>query len=794
MTFPLQSHIPIPPPPPPPAPPQQERQVLKIPPPPPVPIPQKARIDWHQELSQGRTLNTVEEDVLRILQLPIIEQGLPRCPDRDAYNAGFMLPNTQHPEFRLRDVQIDAIWTYEMLGGLFGPQGVGSGKTLCTICSAIRSITARGHYRTCIIIPPQVLDQLALTDILWARERINFEGVPFHICSGTWQQRREISRRSGPGVWVYAYSSLSTKTGYEELKNIRASCYILDEAHNVSRHQATRSKRFHAILKELEDDKIVEWVQQMTGSTRVQAIELVAVSGTLTKKSIKDYSHLATRALGRMSPTPIHQSSVEFLGNAIDANSGCAVSERDKFVLGFVTRWARANHYEVDKPPRREDDTDEEYEKRLRVPLSYQDQLRQAFMHRLHRSPGVVATEDQGVDASLLISWIEPEQPDDAPAIQNMFELMRQVVLEKKTPAGDDIDYPMHQYKWLWELSAGFYNNLIWPNEDKIIKDHLHKTGEIIEAQQANQYLGEAKAAHQVLQAYHRELREFLEREHLPGCDTPMLVALEISRQIDNKGRKFLIPQNLLQLYHKHRKIGPHSKPWLPERYSVPVWVSDHKINAAMAWALEHKEGIIWFHHPYIGQRIHKLLIEHDIPHTYAPAGKNQEAFAKGLVIASYSHGTGKNLQHQSKNLFVELRREAHIMEQTLGRTHRSGQLADVVQVWLLLANGFDLALFAGILSDADYAQSTLGTKQRLCYADYSPPIPAINPRLMLKLGIVKQEASSVAATPYMPITPTDVQEIAKILRPLAYGKGSKIALTFDSKNDDKTLTTGATS
>jgi hypothetical protein len=230
------------------------------------------------------------------------------------------------------------------------------------------------------------------------------------------------------------------------------------------------------------------------------------------------------------------------------------------------------------------------------------------------------------------------------------------------------------------------------------------------------------------------------------------------------------LPNDLIQAYILQRNNGTHVYPDLPQRFSVPVRVCDYKITAAAQWAVEHSEGIIWYHHPEIGGWLSEYLTDSQIPHTFAPAGANDKAFNKGLVVASFAHGTGKNLQHQRLNYFLEIRREAAIMEQTLGRTHRSGQESDVVRAFIGLGNGFDLAMFGGVMRDADYIQSTLGQRQRLCYADYDPVVPPVNPRLMQRLGIIKNAVTAATTGTWDQITPVDIQDIADAFRPIAYG------------------------
>jgi len=354
-----------------------------------------------------------------------------------------------------------------------------------------------------------------------------------------------------------------------------------------------------------------------------------------------------------------------------------------------------------------------------------------------------------------------------------MVELMKKIVNDQRTPNGDVIDYAMHQFKWLWELSAGFYNQLVWPTLDEVIQQYPLKWGRTISLDEAEALLEQAYKHHQLLQQYHQKLRQFLDHNHIPGCDSPMLVAQEIVHQHEGHNPRFVLPFDLIKAYLDQRNEGRHTYPDLPERYSTPVRVCDYKIQAAADLAQSyHKEGaFIWYHHPDVGLWLHEELTRRGFPHHFAPAGANEVPYEEGVVITSFSHGTGKNLQHKNRNVFLEVRREAYVMEQAIGRTHRSGQSADEVHVEVLLANGFDLSLFGGILRDADYIQSTTGQQQRLCYATYDPVIPPTDPRLMRKLGIIKHHVESSMTSEWGQITPPDIEDIATVFRPIAYGK-----------------------
>jgi len=761
---------PAPPAPPPPPPPR-----AIAPPPPPPPPPAARRADWVSVMRQrqeesGIPMGTLEEEVARILSLPMVDPEKPRCPDPAAYEASLVLPD--RPDgFHLRPVQVDGIWTFETYGGLLAQAAVGTGKSLIAMGCAIRAIRSRGHYRAVIMIPPEVFGQFVDQDIPWARQRIDFSGLATYPVRGTARQRREIARQPGNGIWIYSYSSLSSQTGYEELEAINATCYVLDEAHNVTNPKSSRTKRWNSAMTQQEKDGTIEKVRRLMGDAQMKGLECAVMSGTVTKKKVADYAHLAHRALGSLSPAPTRGGAIHAFGQIIDAEAtgaGLAANDREAAALRQYLDWATQVRIPLEV---------ESQDGRQRVVPTVREQVQIAYRERLRRSAGVIVTADQDVDASLIIGWFEPPWSDEE-GLEHMVALMRQVVHGQTTPNGDAIDYGMHQYKWLWELSAGFYNQLIWPTAEEVMRSYPEKWGRTISMDEAEMMLHAAWEHHEHQQAYYKELREFLDYNHIPGCDSPMLVAAEIARQIEGHDPNHRIHSSLIEAYVTQRDCGPERYPDLPERYSIPVRVTDYKIKAAVTWAQNHQKsgGIMWYHHPEIGRWVHEALIAADIPHTYAPAGENEKAYAKGLVLASFAHGTGKNLQYQQhQNLFIELRREAYVMEQTLGRTHRSGQPKDSVRADLMIGNGFDLALFNGTLNDADYAQSTMGSQYRLCYATYDPVIPPINPRLMLKLGIIKNIVRTPATAAWEQITPPSIEDVADLLRPIAWGTGRSV-------------------
>ena len=700
----------------------------------------------------------VDQELARILALPYIAPDIQRCPDRRAYEMT-LLSHACPATFRLHDVQIDLVYTYQVYGGVLGPLGTGWGKTLCSLMVAKVGLQRRGHQRACIMVPPEVFDQLTKTDLPDARRKLALDGIPFWIVKGGPQERMRTAMQPGPGVFIYSYSSLSTQTGYQELMAISPTLLIQDEAHNLASPSSARTKRWATVATE-----IAQAVQQgkYRGNCTAKAAECVAMSGTITKKKIADYAHLARRCLREQSPVPIRDSSIAAFGNAVDADVlGTGMTDLDRYRMDLLIRWAREHGFDPLNEPNAEG-----------VFRTLQEATREAYQLRLRTSPCVVATGDASVGCSLIIAWSEPPRPRTVEADQ-VAELMKKVCVDMVTPDGDVIDYGMHSFKWLWELTAGFFNSLTWPTEKEIISQHLRR-GKVISEKEATTLIIAAKEHNKLLQVYHKKLRIFLDDQMLPGCDTPMLVGQELTRLRDGKAPRFHLPSMLINAYNAHKDALYDD---LPERHGKPVRLCSYKIDAAVQWCRAHAPqnkgpgGLVWYHHPAVGNWLHEKLVEAEIQHTMAGAGQNEAAYAMGLVICSYAHATGKNLQKQSRNLVVELRREATIMEQMISRTHRSGQDADDVRADVFVSNGFDLALFNAILRDADYIQSTTGMKQRLCYATYAPVIPPTSAHLAHRLGIIPpdQAVAKRMVAAQDAITPPEALDITSVFRSLAF-------------------------
>jgi len=154
------------------------------------------------------------------------------------------------------------------------------------------------------------------------------------------------------------------------------------------------------------------------------------------------------------------------------------------------------------------------------------------------------------------------------------------------------------------------------------------------------------------------------------------------------------------------------------------VWISDGTLRFAADW-LRRNDGICWTEHVAFGRRLSEMT---GLPY-YAAKGldaqKRMIEDGKGPCIASVAaNSEGRNLQQWSKSLVISCQPSGSLYEQLLGRTHRDGQEADEVSYEIMLACKEQMDGFYQALSDARYLQDSLGSPQKLLYADVVLDLP----------------------------------------------------------------------
>lgn len=317
-------------------------------------------------------------EVKRILEL---ETAPSTVPD--------LTPKLRRPggKMRLFPIQNRALWSAYQAKGMLGLISVGSGKTLISVLLP----RVLGAKRTILLVPASMRDPF---DALW------------HEYAQHWYVGR---------IKVLSYEQLSSAKSRNLLLRLKPDLIIADEAHYLRHRDSARTRR------------VVEYLRK-TPSCR-----FVAMSGTLTNRSILDYAHLSVMALRGGSPLPRDWHTLNAWSQVLDA--GTKATKHDWRIFGAFFKGVAGPRARLTE-----------------------ENARKAFRHRLTRTPGVVATRMKDIGSSLIIHQRVPMVP---PAVQKAMEDMQRTW---KAPNGDEISDPMTFARIGRQLSQGFYYEWEWPD------------------------------------------------------------------------------------------------------------------------------------------------------------------------------------------------------------------------------------------------------------------------------------------------------------------------------------------
>lgn len=656
--------------------------------------------------------------------------------------------------FRLRWQQAQGIYEFDETGGAFLPLRVSAGKTiigfLCIKHAHAPGPFGRAIERSILIVPARAYRKLVSLDVPKMQKILGFQ-VPVHKVAGLPPKKRiAICKARLRGVYLYTWSLLSQEQAQQELELIAPQLIVGDEAHAVvdeGTHAASKKRLRRAI----------ERCRPMC----------VWMSGTMAKHSFLDCWHLICFALREKAPVPLESAVAAFWANVIDAAPGARLSEDLLRSLEPVREWVleRVRAGEINP---------EECGGPLTPDI---EGMRRAYRVRRNTSPGVVASAENSLGTSLwivnrpafnqvdalnedsrllakdspaadpsglqirfdaLVSSIQADleqefpvplpkewQPTEAFAQYNPFRKMIAylwaVVHRYRTPNGDEIEDARHTWRWQYEISAGFFNELLWPT----LQDIQAKTG--CSEDEAKDLLKRAKHHRTCTRSYVKEQREWLTREHVPGLDTPLLVAGACARG-DRR-----VPEYLRAEYEIMKDAAFEG---MPERFERKNRVCDWKIKAAVAWAREIERehgkstgGLIWCVNREIMKWAHEVFLAEfgQGRVLYCPAGAHADrviqevSSAKYFTIASVKgHYEAKDLPHYGHQIYIQAPRNANVCEQGIGRTHRDGQKLDDLIVNLMLSTEFDRASYSATLHDAMWL-SQAESPQKIIHANYDP-------------------------------------------------------------------------
>jgi len=440
-------------------------------------------------------------------------------------------------------------------------------------------------------------------------------------------------------IRVLAYSKLSVASGAYSLKEYQPDLIIADEAHYLRHKSSTRTKR-------------VSRYMSANPQTR-----FCALSGTLTNRSLKDYAHIMEWCLGANAPVPF-----DFLVR--ESWSACLDADGEPSKLD----WGKASPF---------------FHKIAgsRVPLN-QENFRKVFRYRLVTTPGVVASRQDAVGASLIIH----RRATAIPVVVQ--DALAKLASSWKSPDGEEIADSLSYHRVSRQLSKGFYTVWDWG-----------------ESGPDYEWL-EARAA------WNSNVRRYLTKNR-EGQDSVLLVSNALLQ-----GR--ITSRDDLPLYAAWAKWqdckGRDEPP------TKPIWLDGFLVRDVLRWAareVANRQGpvIIWYESLAVQAQLQAV----GIPIYGAGSARPEMCKERPIIACSVRvHGTGKNLQAWSNQILIAPPSSGAVWEQLLGRMHRTGQQADEVCLTVYQhTDAFRHALLTA-RRDAKYIQETQGVKQKLLYATYT--------------------------------------------------------------------------
>lgn len=301
----------------------------------------------------------------------------------------------------LRACQAVGLAELHDFGGLFAPLQVGAGKTLITL---LAPLACRAE-RPVLLVPARHREKTLRAWDEYARDWV-LPGIDV-------RKVRDGARPGEPALVVESYERVSRDPSL--LANLAPDLLLCDEAHCLANPRAAVTKRVRRALEAAAES-----------GARVRFVPL---SGTQTKRSVKDYAHLARWALGQLSPLPLSWPALQEWAAYLDEETLDGARPQPGALVRLV-------------PPDRQHEI-------LTDPVTV---IRQSFGARCAATPGWVSVSGQGCEASLEVALVRHEIAD--PALRDAVSRLRaEWVLPDGRPICDALEYASS----MREISCGFF-------------------------------------------------------------------------------------------------------------------------------------------------------------------------------------------------------------------------------------------------------------------------------------------------------------------------------------------------
>lgn len=519
----------------------------------------------------------------------------------------------------LRAIQATALVEMHDNRGLLMPAAVGSGKGL----TSLLSFFVLESRRPLLLLPASLIEKTRKEAFAYSKHWI----IP-------------------PFIRMESYEKLGRTNHVNLLEEAQPDVIVADECHRLRNTSAASTRRVKRYLE-----------------THPNTI-FVGMSGTVMKRSILDFAHLAYWALRHKNPTPVTFQDRQAWAMALDEKR----EGEARLAPGALVRMCT----EEDKQAMaRSGSLDES----LAV-------VRRAVMRRVMDTPGIVATRQKLLGTSLRIEnvIVRGQGAPHFAALQGLRERWER-------PDGEPLLDAIELWRHCREVACGFFYR--WnPAPPEIWRERRR--------------------------AWAAFMRTIL-RTNRSNIDSEAAVVKAIEQG--------LYPRNVLDQWREVRGLYDPEKHkeavWLDAEVLkfCERWLFGKDTHVPKST----QGGIVWVEHTEFGRMLSKRT---GVPYYQQggqdPKGNNIEDHPAELpLIASIdSNATGRNLQKWNTNLVVSPPQNGARWEQLLGRTHREGQEADEVSYQVATSIPEQLDSFNRARGDARAIEDMTGQPQKLCYGD----------------------------------------------------------------------------
>lgn len=570
------------------------------------------------------------DELRRIVALPRRVPHLPTPAECEAFTDHFSRHSRGTPgRMVLFPVQVWVLRELIALKGVLGAAPVGTGKTAMTYLAP----PMVGARRPLLIIPASLRD----------KTRRDFD----YLSTQFYGYRPEQYR-------IESYQRLSIDSQSGLLEEFQPDLIVCDEFQHLRNPKSAAHRRLRRYLEHRPE------------------VRFMALSGTITKRSILDYYQIAHWALRHTSPVPGTWIDCAPWAGAIDQKP-----TGNRRIKPGALRHLATSPVELAALSK------------AKSPDEQAAAARALYQRRFAETAGIIVHTRISEGTPLTIRELDSEAYPTGDRFDGMRDHWARFRSDWELPGGEPLVDTLEVARHARELALGFYYRWTTPAPDAWL-DARREWG--------------------------RFVRKILKHSHSLDTEYQVIRAIEKQR----------VPwwQEGASILTVWRGIQPSFVP-----VTEPCWLSRHMLQTCARWIQNNPRGIVWTEQSAFAERLSaEARAVYYGPEGRDVAGRSIEDHPAGhsLIASMQANGTGRNLQNWNANLLTAPPFTGAKLEQLIGRTHRTGQLREVT-VDVFLGCSEHSKTWWKAIDDCEYTEGTTGAPQKVSIAsmefpdDYEP-------------------------------------------------------------------------